>query len=468
MPQFSALSALAQVEEAKLDVPFIVISGAVGEEAAVEVMRAGAHDFLLKHKLDRLVPAIERELREAQRRAQHKLMQGRVRQMEKLESLGQLTGGIAHDFNNILAVIIGMAELAAAQVADRPRTAAMIQQIDEAAERGAQLVQRLLAFARKQPQELRILDLNDAVVRAAGMLQRTLGEHIHLQVVLAPEAWTSVTDPVQLEAAIVNLAVNARDAMPGGGRLLIETANVVLDEHYAARNADASVGEHVAISVTDTGTGIPPDVIERVFEPFFTTKEVGRGTGLGLSMVYGFAKQSGGHVKIYSELGHGTSVRLYLPRAAEHLPAPPPAGTGPAAGAGGPAEPSIVLVVEDDAAVRSMAVSVLDGLGYRVREAPDGRKALDILTGSEHIDLLFTDMVMPNGLSGQDLINAARELRPGLRFLLTSGYSEHFIKAQREPGSDVHLLNKPYRRETLAMAVRNALTDDAVRVPAAC
>jgi CheY-like chemotaxis protein len=293
------------------------------------------------------------------------------------------------------------------------------------------------------------------------MLQRTLGEHIDLQVVLAPEPWSSLADPFQLEAAIVNLAVNARDAMPSGGRLLIETANVVLDEHYAARNADASVGEHVAVIVTDTGSGIPPEVIERVFEPFFTTKEVGRGTGLGLSMVYGFAKQSGGHVKIYSEVGHGTSVRLYLPRAARQSSASSPGDAETATGGEAPAAPRIVLVVEDDPGVRNMAVSVLGNLGYQVREAPDGRKALDILTGGGHVDLLFTDMIMPNGMSGQDLIRAARELRPGLKFLLTSGYSEHFIRAQQEPAQDVHLLNKPYRREMLATAVRGALADDA-------
>jgi|SRR5581483_1087811 len=459
MPQFSALAAVSLVAEAELDLPFIVISGAVGEEAAVEVMRAGAHDFLLKHRLDRLVPAIERELREAERRAQHKLIQGRMRQMEKMDALGQLTGGIAHDFNNILAVIIGMTELTAVAVADRPSVAAMVRQIDEAAERGAQLVRRLLAFARKQPQERRVLDLNDTVRRAADMLQRTLGEHVSLETVLAPEPWHSLADPFQLEAAIVNLATNARDAMPKGGRLLIETANVHLDEHYVAQNADATVGEHVAVIVTDSGTGMPPEVVERVFEPFFTTKEVGRGTGLGLSMVYGFAKQSGGHVKIYSEVGHGTSVRLYLPRAAaESLPV---SGAQAGAGSEAPAVPATVLVVEDDPAVRGMAVKVLEGLGYRVREAQDGRCALDILGSSnEHIDLVFTDMVMPNGISGRDLIKAARELRPELRFLLTSGYSEKFMRAQQDADSDVGLLNKPYRRETLATAVRQALQPD--------
>jgi signal transduction histidine kinase len=457
MPQFSALAAVSLVAEAGLDLPFIVISGAVGEEAAVEVMRAGAHDFLLKHKLTRLVPAIERELKQAERRAQHKVVQGRLRQMEKMDALGQLTGGIAHDFNNILAVIIGMAELTAASVSDRPKVAAMVKQIDEAAERGARLVQRLLSFARKQPQEKRVLDLNDTVKRAADMLRHTLGEHINLETVLAPEPWHSLADPFQLEAAIVNLSTNARDAMPNGGRLLIETANVHLDEHYAAQNADASPGDHVAVIVTDSGTGIPREIVERVFEPFFTTKEVGRGTGLGLSMVYGFAKQSGGHVKIYSEVGHGTSVRLYLPKVAEQAASAAEALAGPSDTK--PAAAGTILVVEDDPAVRKMAVNVLEDLGYQVRQAPDGRSALDFLQGTtSHIDLLFTDMVMPNEVSGQDLIRAARKLRPDLKFLLTSGYSEHFIKGQQDP--DVRLLNKPYRREMLATAVRKALDNE--------
>jgi signal transduction histidine kinase len=222
-----------------------------------------------------------------------------------------------------------MTELTAASVADRPTIAAMVKQIDEAAERGARLVQRLLSFARKQPQEKRVLDLNDTIKRAADMLRHTLGEHINLETVLAPEPWHSLADPFQLEAAIVNLSTNARDAMPNGGRLLIETANVHLDEHYAAQNADASPGDHVAVIVTDSGTGMPPEVVERVFEPFFTTKEIGRGTGLGLSMVYGFAKQSGGHVKIYSEIGHGTSIRLYLPKVAEQAASTGEALAGP-------------------------------------------------------------------------------------------------------------------------------------------
>jgi CheY-like chemotaxis protein len=364
-----------------------------------------------------------------------------------------LTGGIAHDFNNILAVIIGMTELTAAGVAGDPKLSAMVKQIDESAERGAQLVQRMLAFARKQPLETRILDLNEAVKHAVAMLERTLGEHITVEATLIADLWHALADPSQLEDAIVNLAVNARDAMPNGGRLLFETGNAHLDADYAAQNAEVVAGDYVVINVTDSGTGIPPEIVERVFEPFFTTKEVGRGTGLGLSMVYGFVKQSRGHVKIYSEVGHGTSVRLYLPRAVQEQPSLIDAPEETAARL--PVGRETILVVEDDAAVRAMVVNTLEGLGYKVQQAADGKSALEVVRAGGHFDLLFTDMIMPNGVSGQDLIHATRQLRPNIKALLTSGYSEQFIKL--DGVSDVRLLSKPYRREKLAIAVRSAL-----------
>jgi PAS domain S-box-containing protein len=380
-------------------------------------------------------------------------LERQLRQAQKMEAIGQLTGGVAHDFNNILAVIIGMAELTAAAVANDPKVLAMVKQIDESAERGAQLVQRMLAFARKQPLEPRVLDINATVQHSVAILERTLGEHISVHAGLGTDLWPATADPSQLEDAILNLAVNARDAMPNGGRLVIETANMHLDQAYA-ENADIAAGDYVVITVTDSGTGIPSDVLERVFEPFFTTKEVGRGTGLGLSMVYGFVKQSRGHVKIYSEVGHGTSIRLYLPRAvqpSQSMPTSAPAGETIAGGR------ETILVVEDDASVRSMAVGVLEGLGYDVCQAPDGQSALELLRADTRIDLLFTDMVMPNGMNGHDLIRAATGLRPDLKALLTSGYSEQFIKTGGD-APNVRLLNKPYRRESLATAVRLALS----------
>jgi PAS domain S-box-containing protein len=383
------------------------------------------------------------------------MLESQLRQAQKMEAVGQLTGGVAHDFNNILTVIIGMSELLADSVGRDPNLAPIVQAIDEAASRGAQLTQRMLAFARKQPLQARTIDLNDIVTRAALVLRRTLGEDIAVKVVPADALWPALADPSQIEDVILNLAVNARDAMPNGGQLVIETANVHLDEQYAAHNVEAAPGDYVAVIVTDSGTGMAPEVVERVFEPFFTTKEVGRGTGLGLSMVYGFVKQSRGHVKIYSEVGHGTSIKLYLPRAVEA------AAEGHESAAARidapPAGRESILVVEDSAPVRNVTVGILRGLGYRVREAEDGPSALAIVREPGEIDLLFTDLIMPNGMDGQELLRRARELRPGLKALFTSGYSEHFLKGRGPAESGVPLLNKPYRTGTLAEAVRGAL-----------
>jgi PAS domain S-box-containing protein len=380
-------------------------------------------------------------------------LETQLRQALKMEAVGRLTGGMAHDFNNILAVIIGMTEVLAEEVSGHPRLAAMVATIDEAADRGAQLVQRLLAFARKQPLQTRIVDVNDVVLRMIVILQRTLGEDISFKAALAEVPWPASTDASQLEDALLNLAVNARDAMPEGGQLVIETANVHLDAEYAAHNVEVVPGDYVAVIVSDTGTGMPPEVVERAFEPFFTTKGIGHGSGLGLSMVYGFIKQSGGHVKIYSEPGHGTSIKLYLPRADEAAPiAAGPAGAEAHQAAVGR---ETILVVEDDPAVRTVAVNILEGLGYHVRQAEDGHAALAILQRAE-VDLLFTDLIMPNGMSGQDLLRKAREHRPDLKALFTSGYSEHVIQG-RASDADVPLLGKPYRKQQLAASVRSVL-----------
>jgi CheY-like chemotaxis protein len=324
--------------------------------------------------------------------------------------------------------------------------------IDEAAERGAQLTQRMLAFARKQTLQSRTIDLNEAVERIGAMLKRTLGEDVAMSILPSKDLWPVIADPSQLEDAILNLAVNARDAMPKGGRLMIETTNAHLDEAYAAENVEVMPGDYAAVIVTDTGTGMPKEVIERAFDPFFTTKEVGRGTGLGLSMVYGFVKQSRGHVKIYSEMGHGTSIRIYLPRSTSAVTEA--AYAAPKQEASGGSE--VILVVEDDAAVRRVAVTMLESLGYRVLQASDGKTALETLGSAEEIDLLFTDLIMPNGMSGVDLLENARALRPRLRALFTSGYSEQFLK-DRSGGHDVPLVGKPYRRQRLAQAIRDAL-----------
>jgi PAS domain S-box-containing protein len=381
-------------------------------------------------------------------------LESQLRQAQKMEAVGQLTGGIAHDFNNILTTIISTAELLGDEVAGNPRLADMVEGIDEAAERGAQLVRRLLAFARKQPLAAHALDLNEVVTRMVAILRRVLGEDIAVTAALADSLWPVCADPSQLDDAILNLAVNARDAMPKGGQLVIETANAQLDALYAAQNVDAVPGDYVTLTVTDSGTGMAPEVIERAFEPFFTTKDVGHGTGLGLSMVYGFVTQSRGHVKIYSEIGHGTSIKLYLPRAASPAAA---AGDRPAAATPQPGGRESILIVEDEASVRIVAASILETLGYQVLQAEDGRSALEILQSAQPIDLLFTDLIMPNGMSGQDLLRAARALRPGLKALFTSGYSATVIEARGETDQTVPLLGKPYRKQKLAEAIRGVL-----------
>ena len=380
-------------------------------------------------------------------------LESQLRHAQKMEAVGQLTGGVAHDFNNILTVVIGTTELLAMGVASHPDLAPLVAAIDEAATRGAQLTRRMLAFARKQPLEARHLELNEVITRTATILRRTLGEDVAVKLALSDRLWPVLADASQMEDAILNLALNARDAMPSGGRLVIETSNTHLDEQYAAHNIEVTPGDYVAAIVTDSGVGIAPDVVDRVFEPFFTTKEVGRGTGLGLSMVYGFVKQSGGHVKIYSELGHGTSVKIYLPRAVT---------AGEAVSVAPPVKPHAVgnetiLVVEDSESVRRVAVSILSGLGYRIREAEDGPSALAILEQPGDIDLLFTDLIMPNGIDGEELLKRARALRPGLKALFTSGYSEHFLQHRGNANPGVRLLSKPYRVKKLSDTVRQVL-----------
>ncbi|MBX6320681.1 MAG: CHASE domain-containing protein [Rhodospirillaceae bacterium] len=377
-----------------------------------------------------------------------------LEQAQKMETVGRLTGGVAHDFNNLLTVIIGNAEILSDELAGDVRLGKAARVVLAAAERGAELTRRMLAFARRQQLQPRLIDMRALVEGLEGMLRRTLGEDIEVEVHGREGLWPTVADPVQLESAILNLAINARDAMPAGGKLTIGMENVHLDADYAARNAEVAVGDYVMLAVSDTGTGMAPDVLERAFEPFFTTKEVGKGSGLGLSTVYGFVKQSGGHVKAYSEVGHGTTVRIYLPRAgatrAEAVAAEASAQPAPTGG-------EAILVVEDDPAVRAQAEDQLRTLGYRVIGAADGPAALALLAAHPEIDLLFTDVIMPGGLNGRQLAEEAVRLRPGLKVLFTSGYAEDAILHHGRLPRGVNLLNKPYRRQDLAVKVRSVL-----------
>ena len=380
--------------------------------------------------------------------------EAQFRQVQKMDAIGQLTGGVAHDFNNILTVITGTIGILADAVADRPDLASIARMIDEAAERGAQLTQHLLAFARKQPLQPIEIDVNRLVLDTSKLLHTTLGEQIAISSRLDGDAWPALVDPSQLTTAILNLALNARDAMPCGGKLTIETRNIHLDDDYASANSEVLAGPYVMIAVSDTGSGIAAAHLEKVFDPFFTTKEVGKGTGLGLSMVFGFVKQSGGHIKIYSEQGHGTSVRIYLPRS----------GGSP----GGTTEAEVVstieggqetvLIVEDDPLVRKYVTTQIGSLGYSTLEAANAAEALDIIDQHTIIDLLFTDVIMPGSLNGRQLVDEAQKRRPSLKALFTSGYTENAIVHHGRLDAGVLLLAKPYRKPELARMIRVALS----------
>ncbi len=375
-----------------------------------------------------------------------------LRHAQRMEAVGQLTGGVAHDFNNLLGAILGHTEFLLDLLSEQSEERQLATEILDCTLNGAALTQRLLAFARRQPLQPAVIDLNEYVPVHVSLLQRTLGETVTVNVTLAPGLWQTLVDPSQIVDVLLNLAINARDAMPHGGKLTIKTANAVLDSEYCARHREAIPGEFVVLSVIDTGTGMSPEVLARAMEPFFTTKPMGKGSGLGLSTIYGFARQSGGFLSIDSQLGEGTTVHLYLPRtfaekgtATVHKARIPPLPRGNEA----------ILVVDDNDSMRATAARNLAALGYRVRLAADGPSALEILRGEERFDLLFTDVVMPNGLSGYQLADAARELRPSLPVLFTTGF------AAEDDGEtavmDPDALRKPYRRRELADRVRAAL-----------
>jgi PAS domain S-box-containing protein len=380
-----------------------------------------------------------------------------LRQAQKMETLGQLTGGVAHDFNNLLQIIRGNLEILGRNL---PEDAERLRRATETALRGTErasiLTQRLLAFSRRQPLAPKPIDLNLLVSNMSDLLHRTLGETIAVATTLAPDLWRIEADPNQLENSILNLAVNARDAMPDGGRLTIETANVELDARHAAHHAGAAAGDHVLLAICDNGSGMEAATIERAFEPFFTTKDVGKGTGLGLSMVYGFVRQSGGHVAIESERGGGTTVRLYFPRRGGEAAEAEPGEAKPAAAAGARGE--TILVCEDDEDVRAYSVQVLRELGYDVLEAGDGAAALRLLrVAGDKVDLLFTDIVLPGGMSGEAVADRARALRPGLPVLFTTGYARDALLHEGRVDPGVELITKPFTHADLAARLRALL-----------
>jgi signal transduction histidine kinase/CheY-like chemotaxis protein len=426
--------------------------------AAVERERA-----MLNGELERRVEERTRELAAANTSlhaeiSARKDAEARAAQLQRLDAIGQLTGGVAHDFNNMLGIIIGNLDLAQRKLARG--SGDIVRHIDAAmdgARRGGTLTQRLLAFARKQPLAPVVTDLNGMVSGMSELLRRAIGERVQVECVLAGGLWRTCIDPGQLESALVNLAVNARDAMPDGGKLTIETSNAHLDDRYSLENLEVVAGQYVLVAVTDTGSGMPPEVVKRAFEPFFTTKEVGRGTGLGLSQIYGYLKQSGGHAKIYSEAGHGTTIKLYFPRyfGTERQSASGIVPTPELMFPGGQPD-DVVLVVEDEPGVRATTVETLSELGYTVLAAAEGAEALRMLGERADVKLLFTDMVMP-GMTGRELADSAVERLPGLKVLYTTGYTRNGIVHGGKLKAGVELLPKPFTADQLARKVRSVL-----------
>jgi signal transduction histidine kinase len=392
-----------------------------------------------------------------------------LRQAQKMEAVGQLTGGIAHDFNNLLTIIIGNLDTMRRALADasnpgnveelRAKLAKPVESALKGANSAAQLTQRLLAFSRRQALAPAKVDLNRLVADMIEILRRSLGEDINIETVLGAGLWPTFVDPHQVENVLLNLALNAKAAMPKGGHLTIETANAYLDDAYTARFGDVEPGQYVLLCVTDTGTGIRTEILDRVFDPFFTTKPQSEGSGLGLAMVHGFVKQSGGHIRIYSEEGHGTTVKIYLPRSmgsekVAAVPAGKPPRPTPTPGA---RKDETILLVEDNDGVRDYAIEVLEQLGYGVLAASNANEALRLLSDGKHVDLLFTDVVLPGAMTGPVLADQAKDMRPGLRVLYTTGYTRNAIVHQGRLDPDVHLLNKPYTQQSLARKVRDLL-----------
>jgi PAS domain S-box-containing protein len=421
----------------------------------------------------RLFQAAERELAE-RRRAETLLQEANVtleervasevaertrteqalRQSQKMESIGQLTGGIAHDFNNLLQVVSGNLQLLGKDVAGNEAAQKKVSNALEGVARGSKLASQLLSFGRRQALEPKVVNIGRFVSGIEELLRRTLGEAVEIETIRSGGLWNTFVDVVQVENAILNLAINARDAMEGAGKLTIEVGNAFLDAEYARQHDDVEAGQYVILAVTDTGSGMAPDVIAKVFDPFFTTKPVGKGTGLGLSMVYGFVKQSGGHIKIYSEVGEGTTVKLYFPRSHQQEDFVVATDNAPVVGGS-----ETILVAEDDDQVRETVVAMLADLGYKVLKSRDASAALSILESGVPVDLLFTDVVMPGPLKSSDMARQARERMPSLAVLFTSGYTENSIVhgGRLDPG--VELLSKPYTREALARKIRHVLNN---------
>ena len=456
LPSYDGMSALAAARKAQPETPFIFLSGTIGEFRAVESLKNGATDYILKDRRERLVPAIERAIKEKREQSERRQLEEKLRQAQKMEAIGQLAGGVAHDFNNLLAVIQGNAELASMTVDKGDmRSHEFLTQIIEASRRAANLTRQLLAFSRQQHVRLETANLRDLIANLMKMLNRIIGEDIRLECQCEGRPCVRA-DVGMIEQVVLNLVVNSRDAMPSGGHLQISTRTVRVDEAFVAAHPEARTGEFVCLRVADTGAGIAPANLAKIFEPFFTTKEVGKGTGLGLATVYGIVNQHQGWVGVTSEIGKGTVFEIFLPALpVPEAPAQSPPSVSPIRGGG-----ETILLVEDDDAVRLVTRQVLEGFGYRIVEAASGHKALDMWPKLEApIHLLVTDMVMPDGVSGRQLVDQLRQSAPKLTAIFLSGYSFSAIGDDsdflRRPNN--HFIQKPYDTRTLADVIRKCL-----------
>jgi two-component system cell cycle sensor histidine kinase/response regulator CckA len=459
LPHFSALAALDLLKEEKLDTPFVIVSGTVGEETAVSALRAGALDFVLKDKLSRLVPAIDRELREVESRRAHRRAEADIRRLEdqlrhsqKMEAVGRLAGGVAHDFNNVLSVILSYAEMLLTEMKPGEPMRDDVAEIQKAGKRAAKLTRQLLMFCRQHVLESKVLSLNELLVGVDNMLRRILGEDVELISLTAPSLGCVRVDPASMEQVIMNLVVNARDAMPTGGKVTIETANVELDEAHTKRDANARVGPHVALTVSDTGTGMDEETLARAFEPFFTTKPKDKGTGLGLSTVLGIVEQSGGAISVTSAPGKGTTFKILLPRVDAAIDARPLHSDASRLRGS-----ETILLVEDEEQVRVVARDILRRHGYQVLEARNAGEALLLCERyAGNIDLLLSDVVMPQ-MSGPDLARRLVPERRGMKVLCMSGYAGDSLVHHGDFGADLAFLQKPLTPQTLTSKVREVL-----------
>lgn len=454
MPRLKGTDALRIVRELGFDFPFIFVSGTIGEDAAVAALKVGAQDYLMKTNLGRLVPAVEREVREAEHRRQHKVLEHQVHQLRRFEAIGRLAGGVAHDFNNMIGAIMGWADIGMDQAPAGTKVHETLQKIRTQSERAAALTRQLLAFARRQILQPRNADLNQLVREEMALLRNVIGERVEIEMSFVNDPSIAWADPGQVEQVLMNLCLNAKDAMPDGGRLLIETRNVHIGEDYHRVHAYALPGRYVLLRVVDTGHGMDGPTLEHIFEPFFTTKEQGKGTGLGLATVFGIIKQHKGFITVDSTPGQGTSFQVYFPAGEDKADSHSSSAT-PSAGAFAGKER--ILLAEDNDALREAAKEILEGLGYQVIPAPDGDTAVRVFEQAhDSIDLVLLDVIMPH-LNGPDAYARMTAIRPGVPVIFTTGYATEKTLLAATAVDHSTILQKPYGSSHLAQKLRSLL-----------